>query len=878
LAAYRQSDYAQARTLGEAALTIKLARNDPDELTESYNALGLVAVEQARLLDALDLYERARVTARQAGDTAAWARATGNVGLARLYLGEFDSARTLLSEMRQLSKPLKLPRYEGNALANLGMLDIWEGRPRDGIAKLTEARKIYAPINYVPGEQNALGQLATAYLELGDYGAAFSALDSSLALARAKTLGDEEVEILRLMASLRAQVGDLRLALRTYRDADSLAASRGLDSERGSVLRSTASLRLDLADPAGARRDALAALAIHRRTQEKLEELDDHLALAEIDARDLRRAASTTHLTLARALADSVGTRSARTAVAMSSARIADRANDPTATLEALRRASGDIFAGDYAAEEEMYALQARAFLRVGQLDSSVAAGTRAIAAIERSRTTLGLETDRRTLLADRSATYANQVIALLRLGRDRDAFMIADRARSRGLIESIASTRDSVARPSLRDVGESERLLRVIDKLLQQLKSIDSVPARDRTVGAESSSKELLARIDAARTAYEAHLARTALRTDDAGVLLGTAQVPLARVQASLGEGEALVEYLVARDRVIVFVLTRSALRTLQVNDVSAIAERVRVVREVWGDAAANWRLGIPASQALYRTLFSGLRTGGYLDGVRRLLIVPHGILSQVPFAALVIDTSPRWLGDDFEIAYLPSAAALLPLRTRAVASEPSTAVAFAPFPQSLPATASEAGAVARSIPHATEVVGAAATERAVRSALGSTSIVHVATHGVLNAANPLFSRLELASSSKVAHVASNDGRLEVHELISLGVKSSLVFLSGCETSAIETWLDDPVRGAQHTTLAQALLFAGAGNVVGTLWRIDDAGAAAFAEQFYASLRTEGPITAMATAQRALARGRQYANPHYWASYLLVGVGYVQP
>jgi CHAT domain-containing protein len=118
------------------------------------------------------------------------------------------------------------------------------------------------------------------------------------------------------------------------------------------------------------------------------------------------------------------------------------------------------------------------------------------------------------------------------------------------------------------------------------------------------------------------------------------------------------------------------------------------------------------------------------------------------------------------------------------------------------------------------------------------------------------------------------DDGRLEVHELIAMPIRSSLVFLSGCETSALETWLDDAVRGSDHTTLAQALLYAGAGNVVGTLWRIDDAGAAAFAEPFYRSLAGAAVARSLASAQRAMLASSRFAHPYYWAGYVLNGEG----
>ena len=81
-------------------------------------------------------------------------------------------------------------------------------------------------------------------------------------------------------------------------------------------------------------------------------------------------------------------------------------------------------------------------------------------------------------------------------------------------------------------------------------------------------------------------------------------------------------------------------------------------------------------------------------------------------------------------------------------------------------------------------------------------------------------------------------------------------------------------MRGAAELTLAQGFLSAGAANVVVTLWRIDDAGAAAFADRFYRALATQDLAQAGATAQRSMASDPHYQSPYYWAGYVLSGEG----
>src|SRR5262249_2790592 len=109
-----------------------------------------------------------------------------------------------------------------------------------------------------------------------------------------------------------------------------------------------------------------------------------------------------------------------------------------------------------------------------------------------------------------------------------------------------------------------------------------------------------------------------------------------------------------------------------------------------------------------------------------------------------------------------------------------------------------------------------------------------------------------------------------EVHELLAYRVAAPLVFLSGCETALGGAWSTRFDTGEDYTTIAQTLLYSGAKNVVATLWRIDDAGAAAFATRFYRSLGPDG----VAQAQRAMLADPRYKSPYYWAAYEATGSG----
>ena len=79
---------------------------------------------------------------------------------------------------------------------------------------------------------------------------------------------------------------------------------------------------------------------------------------------------------------------------------------------------------------------------------------------------------------------------------------------------------------------------------------------------------------------------------------------------------------------------------------------------------------------------------------------------------------------------------------------------------------------------------------------------------------------------------------------------------------------------GEDYATLALAFLYAGAKNVVSTLWPIEDNGAGVFAEHFYSHLRDSEPVDALAGAQRQMLLDEDFYAPFYWAGYQLAGTG----
>jgi CHAT domain-containing protein len=135
--------------------------------------------------------------------------------------------------------------------------------------------------------------------------------------------------------------------------------------------------------------------------------------------------------------------------------------------------------------------------------------------------------------------------------------------------------------------------------------------------------------------------------------------------------------------------------------------------------------------------------------------------------------------------------------------------------------------------------------------------SLIHLATHAAFRADNPFFSWLRLA-----------DTHLSVADLCDLEFKHyPQVTLSACETAL------SGQRGGGFVSPVWALMAAGAGAVIASVWKVHDASTADLMAHFYEHLMAGLPAdAALRTAQLKIKE--QKPHPLYWAGFTLVQRG----
>jgi CHAT domain-containing protein/tetratricopeptide (TPR) repeat protein len=155
-------------------------------------------------------------------------------------------------------------------------------------------------------------------------------------------------------------------------------------------------------------------------------------------------------------------------------------------------------------------------------------------------------------------------------------------------------------------------------------------------------------------------------------------------------------------------------------------------------------------------------------------------------------------------------------------------------------------------------------ATPTALReAAAASPELLHIATHGYVDAYRPRLSALALTPDAVSNGAVATIGLLDI---LNTPIRSRLVVLSACDTSRGRLLPGEGVLGP-----AQAFLQAGAASVVASYWRIADQETAQFMETFYKYLLVEH-LTAAAALRRAQLDAAQAGTSHDWAAFTLYG------
>ncbi|MGB0083340.1 MAG: CHAT domain-containing protein, partial [Terracidiphilus sp.] len=256
----------------------------------------------------------------------------------------------------------------------------------------------------------------------------------------------------------------------------------------------------------------------------------------------------------------------------------------------------------------------------------------------------------------------------------DVETWTIAERARARSLIDAIRQSSDFTTRGVPAElIDRSENVEREIGEAQQQILKLGSQDGGKP--GLQEAKNQLHALV------VEADEIEAREREASSLSLFGVAVRPpsIATVRAQLLDpGTELLEYWAGKDSVYLWTVTAHsvhATRLCSATDLSAavsayrnalLAREVQPSNEELAERQARIARGdreLNRQAAILGKMLLPVRPPSQ---IRRLVIVPDGLIASIPFAALRLEESSEFLIEDYELIEEPSASAAIELLSR--------------------------------------------------------------------------------------------------------------------------------------------------------------------------------------------------------------------
>lgn len=362
--------------------------------------------------------------------------------------------------------------------------------------------------------------------------------------------------------------------------------------------------------------------------------------------------------------------------------------------------------------------------------------------------------------------------------------------------------------------------------------------------------------------------------------------------------EGQTLVEYFLGDDNLYIYAVNKSNYEVKIILRDSLFDQQLDIFRKALqlpnlvNHSLEDYQEFVSSASALYNYLIAPISS--LIEG-NELIIIPDGELALIPFEALLANKSYSeevnyqllpYLIKEYTVSYANSATLLFNEMENAKTVRKKTngnILAFAPEFGSEPIAFDNVDTIRSKLGPLKwieeEVNGIStyfdsrvyrktnATERAFRKEEKEYSIIHIASHAVVNDENPMYSKIAFTVDEADT---LNDGYLHAFELYNTQLNAEMVVLSACNTGYGKV-----VKGEGVLNLARSFFYAGCKSVVMSLWVANDRSTASLMEDFYKHLADDQ------TKNKALQNSKlEYlenneglkAHPYYWSQFVLSG------
>ncbi|MDI7248054.1 MAG: CHAT domain-containing protein [Bacillota bacterium] len=515
---------------------------------------------------------------------------------------------------------------------------------------------------------------------------------------------------------------------------------------------------------------------------------------------------------------------------------------------------------------------------------------TRSIREIERMRQSLAEDRLKRSFVFDKTRVYDAAISLAVRLGRYDDALAIVERAKSRAFVDSLKVAARSAGTAngsrggtapaprsshSAKDAGAATATL---SRSSRSSRSCPSSSALSPSHGAPGAPAGPNGGLPDSNGVTEIH----GMGNHEAGEAAADPLLFAASILSHENVADAIIEFYLLPQELLVFVATAQGAggaaplelergaRSLEVQLLATGIDRstpddlvawlytdIEIMQSAPGSFVASNMPQLLASyddhaRALYDALIAPVER--HIAGRRRLLIVPHGPLHQVPFHAL--HDGRRYVIDSHEVFFAPSLGALEAIWRKGHRAV-RTCLAVGVKDDAAPLAEAECGRVAAlfGTGNARLLLGEDATVDALSQSAPGFDVVHVAGHAVFNPEDPMRSHIKLAG-----------GGLSALDVFETRMECALVMLSACQTGVAYVSSGDELLG-----LSRGVFRAGASSLVASLWKVNDESTVDLAVEFYRSLLA-GRTKPEALRCAVLRIRDRLPHPYYWAPFVLLG------
>ena len=399
-----------------------------------------------------------------------------------------------------------------------------------------------------------------------------------------------------------------------------------------------------------------------------------------------------------------------------------------------------------------------RAYRDMGRKEEAEQAFRESIQWTEVQRAELsGGQTNGSSFLDGRESPYSSLMDLRAADGDALEAIQISEQVRARWLLDALAQAKVDPQQGLSPQEKEREHSLALgAARCNAQLNQPNSFPLHS---GAQAGFDKAARDLDSYRSDLYAAHAHLKTRFGQPEVLTA------ARMQSLVSDSKSLlIEYAFSEKKVPgssrfargagTSAIVKATHRTVKQEDVG---QRVEKFRAALATRDLSYKI---LAQELYRDLLGPVETELKVRSI--IGIVPDGVLWNLPIQALET-ADGQYLIERAAVYYGPSLTALSENSRAPVANAKlKPLLAMGAGPNELPNASQEVKSLAQLYgPSALALTGPDATEERWKQDAQAVRVLHVATHGILNHANPMFSFVQLAKSG------TEDGMLEAREIL---------------------------------------------------------------------------------------------------------------